>query len=162
MILLQDLSPEVLKLIASYLDQRSLAAMTCTCRRVNVSCISTLYKVVVVDDMKWWDFYRSIDQRPELAAYVQSITFNHREYFADHYADSLLPKLPRVRHLRVFAREQGFFDRGMDEDENALGLGLSWPGPSERVPARCERLHQASPAGYLISRHVSHGALFKH
>jgi F-box-like len=135
MLLLQDLPPEVLKLIASYLDQGSLAAMTCMCKRINDSCISILYKVVVLDDMKCWHFYRSIEQRPELAAYVQSITFDHREYFADHYADSLLPKLPRVRHLRVFAREQGFFDRGMDEDENALGLGLSWPGPCERAPS---------------------------
>lgn len=29
----------------------------------------------------------------------------------------------------------GFFDRGFEEDENALGLGLWWPGPEERVPS---------------------------
>lgn len=155
MSLLQSLLPELLQMIASHLDQASLAAMICTCTNIKECCISIQYKDVVLNDLACWHFSKSIKENPPLAAYVQSITFDHSEYFADHYIDSILPKLPRVRHLRVFAREQDFwdlgvdegvhhlrvfareqgFDRGVGEDENALGLGLWWLGPGPRVPS---------------------------
>lgn len=135
MSVLQSLLPDLLEVIASFLDQASLAAMICTCRRINSVCIPALYKDIVVDDWRWWYLYRCVEKHPELAAHVQGITFDHGEYFADHYADNILPMLPRVQHLRFFAQEQGFFGRGADEDENALGLGLWWPGPRERIPS---------------------------
>jgi hypothetical protein len=128
----QALAPELITKIGSYLDQVSLAAITRTCGRFNTCCIPTLYKDVVVDDRGCIYLDRSVDQNPQLATYVQSITFDHETCWADHYADSILPKLPKIHHLAFFAREQDFFDRGFKEDENALGLGLWWPGPDGR------------------------------
>jgi hypothetical protein len=83
-----------------------------------------MYKNLLLDDIRCINFDRTIGQNPELATHVQSIAFDHSENYADHFADDILPKVPGVRRLRFFARGQDFYDRGFDEDENALGLGL--------------------------------------
>jgi F-box-like len=134
MAFLQNLLPETLELIASYLDQPSLAAMTRSCRHINTCCTRMLYKDIVLDDVACCRLDRTISQKPNLVTWIQSFTFDNDQNYADHFADFILPQVPGVQHLRYFARTQGFFDRGMDKDENALGLGLWWPGPDERVP----------------------------
>lgn len=47
-----------------------------------------LYKDIVVNDLGSWDLNESIEQNHVLGTHVQSITFNHGEYYADHYADN--------------------------------------------------------------------------
>jgi hypothetical protein len=132
--LLQHLLPELLEVISLYLDQTSLAAMARCCRFINTSCTKMLYKDIMLNDVACCLLDRTINQNPTLVRWVQSMTFDNDQNYADHFADFILPRVPGVRHLRYFARQQGFFDRGMDEDENALGLGLWWPGPDDLVP----------------------------
>lgn len=131
---LQGLLPELLDVIASYLDQASLAAMVCSCKRINACCTPVLYKDIVLDDVGCVDIKRSFEHNHGLVHHIRSITFDNGQNYVDHFADFILPEVRGVQHLRYFSREQGFFDRGLDEDENALGLGLWWPGPDQRVP----------------------------
>jgi hypothetical protein len=132
---LQEVLPEVADAICIFLNPGSIAAMTRSCKHLYKCCTATLYRDVVLDDLAQSKFRRSVRENPQLSSYVHGITFDHGEFYADHYADALLPLLPNLRHLRFFAHEQGFFDRGMDEDSNAVGLGLWWPGPDQRKPS---------------------------
>lgn len=147
---LQCLLPELLDVIASYLDQASLAAMACSCKHINACYSRVLYKDIVLNDIASIDIRKSFQHNHGLVNHIQSITFDNGLNYVDHFADFILPLVPGVQHLRYFSKEQGFFDRGMVEDENALGLGLWWPGPEERVP-RSVRVAAQSLSTWLTS-----------
>lgn len=133
--LLQNLPPESLEVVASYLAQADLAAMAQTCTHINKACIPTLYQVIVLDDEGCEKLADCLVLRIDLAQLVRSISFDHEILYADPCADELLPLLPNLQHLSFFAHRMDFFDRGHEEDYNALGLGLWWPGPDDRIPS---------------------------
>ena len=137
---LQDMVPELLDAITSHLDISSLAAMARCCRRFKASCVLALYTNVVLECVeRCWCFVDTVIDYPELATLVQGFSFEIGNYWVDHHADKILPHLVNLRHLSVFAREQRFYGRGCDEDDDKVGLGLLWPGPEERVPSSVRR-----------------------
>jgi hypothetical protein len=124
MSLLKPLISEVVEDIASFLDQVSLAMMSLNCKRLNTLCTPTLYGAVLLDDLGCCNFRPTIEKKPDLGILVQSITFNHGKYYADQYSEQILPLLANLHRLHFFVKRMGFFDRGFEEDENTLGLGL--------------------------------------
>ncbi|KAF7512116.1 hypothetical protein GJ744_002278 [Endocarpon pusillum] len=132
---LQDLPPELLEVVASYLAQADLVAMAQTCTHINKACIPTLYKVIVLDDDGCEILTDCLILRFDLAQLVRSISFDLELHYADPFADEILPLLPNLQYLSFFAQRMDFFDRGHEEDYNALGLGLWWPGPQDRIPS---------------------------